>query len=67
MIDEPSCHCISEAQSLMGLQRALRTERSSMSDKTEKIASHTRKGGKGSAGGYVGNGEKKGSLSKKLT
>ena len=59
VIDNPSCHCISEAQSLMGLQRALRTERSSMSDKTEKIASHSQKGGKGSTGGYVGDGKKK--------
>ena len=54
VINEPSCRCITEAQSLMGLQRALSTEQSFMSDKTEKIASQVEKEERGAQEGTWG-------------
>ena len=60
MINEPSCHRLPEAQPLMGLQRALRTERAFVSDKKRRTASQVEKEGgeqRGSAGGRRRGGE----------
>ena len=67
VIDKPSCHRITEVQPLMGLQRALRTQRSFMSDQTDKTASQVEKEEGGTEEERTGNAAKKGNLAKKVT
>lgn len=68
MIDEPSCHRITEAWPLMGLQRAQnRTERAFMPDKTDGTASQAGGEEGGAEEERRGDGEKKGTLAKEVT